>query len=756
MATEADSSYSKEELQRKLAKIERNLPTTNDPKVKAHLTRKAKKYSNLLASMNKPAPAKPQNTNPVRRTIKLKKIKPTATTTTAATTTATTTTTNAPKNLKPPTPSKSVSPSKMNSDPFTALTKDPIPFLETQTTDQIATLLRTAAEEYYKGTPKITDDIYDITRTFLAQRDPKHPALQEIGAAAPGEKVQLPFWMGSLDKIKEDEAALNRWKTAFPGEIVLSDKLDGNSALLILTPGAKPRMYSRGDGYQGQDISHVLPLIQGIPKTPPPTQATIAVRGELIISKANWEAKGKGANARNAVAGVMHSKHPDKALASIVEFVAYEQLQPRVKASEGLKALEALGFKAVWHSVAKTKDLTQENLSRALLSRRKESPYEVDGIVIFHDAPHNQVAGKNPSYAFAFKSILTHEEAEVMVSQVEWNASKDGYLKPLVHFPPVVLAGATIAKATGFNALFIQENKIGPGSRLVIIRSGDVIPHIHKILSAAASGSASMPDQAKTPWEWNATHVDAVLKDISAAADVTVKRMEYFATKLEMKGVGEGIVKRLYAGGIDSIPKMLAATETDILKLDGFQAKSAAKVVKEIRDAVQRADCLTFMHASNLFGRAIGSTKLKTIVSAYPNILEGKVPTEAQVAGISGIGPVTARQFLDALPAFFEFMDEIGVPCSTPKAKAKPATTVAAPPSSAKSLVGQAFVFTGIRDKDLEAAIEARGGKVATSVSGKTTVVIAKNPADQTGKVKEAIERGIPVVDIETFKKNYL
>jgi DNA ligase (NAD+) len=249
--------------------------------------------------------------------------------------------------------------------------------------------------------------------------------------------------------------------------------------------------------------------------------------------------------------------------------------------------------------------------------------------------------------------------------------------------------------------------------------------------------------------------VDAVLKDIGAAADVTVKRMEYFAMKLEMKGIGEGIVKRMYTGGIDSIPKMLAVTEADLLKLDGFQAKSAAKVVKEIRDAVQRADCLTFMHASNLFGRAIGSTKLKAIVAVYPKILEGQVPTEAQVAGISGIGPITARQFLDALPGFFEFMDEIGVPCTT---KAKPTTTTVAapPPPSTKSLVGQAFVFTGIRDKELEASIEARGGKIASAVSGKTTVVIAKNPADQTGKVKEAIERGIPVVDIETFKKNYL
>jgi NAD-dependent DNA ligase len=669
-----------------------------------------------------------------------------------------------PKTVTIPKKLNSVNITRKNKTPtmattFKSLTENPLPFLETQTTEQIASLLRKAAAEYYKGAPVITDDIFDIARNYLATRDPTNPALQEIGAAAPGDKVKLPFWMGSLDKIREDPAALEKWKTRFPGKVVVSDKLDGNSALLVYSADGRIHMYSRGDGFQGQDISHIIPFIQGVPKYADIPFTTFAVRGELIISKENWKTKGKGANARNAAAGVMHSKHPDKTLASIVEFVAYEQLAPRASEEEGLETMKGAGFTPVWHRVVKTTDLTMENLSKLLMARRAESPFEIDGIVIFHNAEHNQVAGKNPSYAFAFKSILTHEEAEVIVTEVEWNPSKDGYLKPLVHFPPVTLAGASIQKATGFNAQFIETNKIGPGSRLIIIRSGDVIPHIHKILSVAASGGPSLPDQSKMPWEWNATHVDAVLKDVGAAEEVVVKRMAYFADKLEMKGVGEGIMKRMYDGGIDSIPKMLKATEADLVRLEGFQAKSAAKVVKEIRDALARADCLTFMHASNLFGRTIGSTKLKVIITAFPRILEGAAgqPTEAQVAGISGIGPVTARQFLDSLPDFFAFMEEIGIPC---RPSATRSVTVAAAtkatPLNAKSLVGVSVVFTGVRDKDLEAQIEVRGGKVSTSVSGKTSVVVAKNPEDLTGKVKAAKDLGIPVVSLETFKTNYL
>ena len=654
------------------------------------------------------------------------------------------------------------------SSAFAALTENPTPFLNSKTTEQIAQLLKETSAQYYKGTPVITDDIFDIMRDYLATRDPTNPALQEIGAPT-GDKVPLPYWMGSLDKIREDEKSLTKWKTSFPGDVVISDKLDGNSALLVYDTGKKNtiKMYSRGDGYQGQDISHIIPFIQGVPKYKDIPYEQLAVRGELIISKARWAplfAKGKGANARNSVAGVMHSKNPDKELAAAIEFVAYEQLSPRVTEQEGLQILEAAEFHTVWNTLAKTKDLTMENMSALLIERRAESPYEVDGIVIFHNSEHNQLAGKNPSYAFAFKSILTHEEAEVIVTEVEWGVSKDGYLKPLIHFPPVTLAGAKIQKATGFNALFIEENTIGPGSRIVIIRSGDVIPHVHRILTPSASGAPSLPDQKLTPWRWNDTHVDAVLKDTSAVKEVVMKRMEYFAAKLEMKGVGEGIIARFYEGGIDSIPKMLTVSVEDLLTLDGFQKKSAEKVVKEIRDAVERADCLTFMHGSNLFGRSIGSVKLKMIVSKFPKILEGYVPNETELANITGVGDVTARQFLAGLPDFFAFMEEIGLPCKGTKVKTvttamttgTTGTTGTAVTTTGKSLTGMSIVFTGFRNKELEAIIESRGGKVSSGVSGKTAVVVAKDPADASGKVKTALDLGIPVVDEATFKTNYL
>ena len=629
------------------------------------------------------------------------------------------------------------------------LSENPIAYLESHDNAKIAKLLKEAAFQYYKGSPVISDDIFDIVKDYLTKHDPTNPVLQEIGAAAPGEKVKLPFWMGSLDKIREEgtdkgyDKAIEGWKSKYPGKVVISDKLDGNSALLVYSPkGIK--MYSRGDGYMGQDISHLVSLISGIPKKIPFPH--FAVRGELIISKELWKSKGKGANPRNAVAGVMHSKHPDKDLASIVEFVAYEQLQPRNSALDGLEVLEEFGFKPVYYLSVNTKELTMESLSKILMDRRVNSPYEVDGIVIFHDDDHNQIPGKNPAYAFAFKSILTHEEAEVIVKEVVWNASKDGYLKPLIHFDPVVLAGASIQKATGFNAQYIETNTIGPGSRIVIIRSGDVIPHIVRTLTKSATGKPSFPD---LEYIWNDTHVDIMLKDKSKSDDVTIKRMVYFAKVLAMKGVGEGVVERMYKNGVDTIKKMLSISVEELIKMEGFQKKSAEKVVKEIKDSVAKANCLTFMDASNLFGRTVGEKKLKLIISKFPKILEGYQPTESELSKVDGIGSITAKQFLDGLPEFFDFMKDIGIPCNKPET-AKPIV------STKPSLNDLLVVFTGMRDKELEAEIESRGGKIGSSVSKKTSVVVAKDPSDETGKVKTAKELGVKVVDFETFRKEYV
>jgi DNA ligase (NAD+) len=157
------------------------------------------------------------------------------------------------------------------------------------------------------------------------------------------------------------------------------------------------------------------------------------------------------------------------------------------------------------------------------------------------------------------------------------------------------------------------------------------------------------------------------------------------------------------------------------------------------------------MVASNLFGRSIGEKKLKLIVKSFPRILEGYSPTETELSKVDGVGPVTAKQFIDGLPLFFDFMKDIGIPCN----KTLEVKTVVEK-STKPSLSHLIVVFTGMRDKELEAEIESRGGKIGSSVSKKTTVVVAKDPSEDSGKVKTAKELGVEVLDFETFKKKYM
>ena len=346
------------------------------------------------------------------------------------------------------------------------LKKNPSDVLKTLTEDDIAKIIQKANYAYYNSNePLMSDNLYDLIREHLESINPNHPVLKAVGNRVDhGKKEQLPYFLGSLDKIKSDEKLVDKFKKDYPGTYIMSDKLDGNSALLYIS-GNEVKLLSRGDGREGQNISHLLPIIQNkfnIDNAFKSKEKEISVRGELIISRSDFEkVKDKFANARNLVAGLVNSKIPDTNIAKLVQFVAYELIAPKAEPEKQFDFMECLGFKTAEH-YKKTQDtLNLNTLSEFLLKRRNESEFEVDGIVVAHNAIHNRIKG-NPSHAFAFKSVLTMQKAEVTVSSVEWNMSKDGYFVPVIIFNPVSLAGVTIRRANGFNGKYILDNKIGP------------------------------------------------------------------------------------------------------------------------------------------------------------------------------------------------------------------------------------------------------------------------------------------------------
>ena len=319
--------------------------------------------------------------------------------------------------------------------------------------NQLATILRELNDAYYNEQPLLTDNEYDIVKEYIENKYPSNQVLQDVGAPVERNKVQLPYEMWSMDKIKPDTNALTNWMAKYSGPYVLSCKLDGVSGLYT-TENKEPKLYTRGNGKIGQDISHLIPYLR-LPKT-----KNIVIRGEFIIPKGVFEDKYKTtfANPRNMVSGIVNQKSITDAVKDL-DFVAYEVIKPELKPSAQMDLLKTLDVECVFYKIEST--LSNEVLSDTLINLRSNYRYEIDGIIVQSNTPYIRNTSGNPTYAFAFKVRLDKNIVKATVEEVEWNVSKWGILKPRIRIIPINLNGVTITYTTGFNAKYIVDNNIG-------------------------------------------------------------------------------------------------------------------------------------------------------------------------------------------------------------------------------------------------------------------------------------------------------
>jgi NAD-dependent DNA ligase len=485
-----------------------------------------------------------------------------------------------------------------------------------------------------------------------------------------------------------------------------------------------------------------------------PTETTITLRGELIIKEETFEQKYKDkfANSRNFISGIVNRKkltQAEKEILKDIDFVAYEVIMPQnLKPSEQYNKLLELNTITVKNIQSITySELTNEYLSNKLLDFRANYEYTIDGIICIDDNIHPRES-KNPEHAFAFKMVLSDQIAEAKVVDVIWTPSKDGYLKPRVQIEPINLGGVRIEYATGFNGAFINDNKIGIGAIIELIRSGDVIPHIRKVTMPAPE--AKMPN---VPYKWNETHVDIMLEDISTDETVKEKVITGFFRGLNVEGLSSGNVKRIIATGYDTVPKILKMTMEDFLKVEGFKEKTAKKLYDGIREKIEEAPITMIMSASNIFGRGFSDKKLELIMNEYPNVLLSKESKEqkiSKVAAIKGMAQKTAEAFVERIPEFVQFIKEINL---DKKLIQVPVEKVSIDQSH--PLYNKSIVMTGFRDQDLQNKLKSIGAKLGTSVSKNTFVVLVKDLEEDTGKALDAKNLGIPLMTPEEFKKKY-
>jgi NAD-dependent DNA ligase len=630
--------------------------------------------------------------------------------------------------------------------------------LKTMTESELSDMIRAANNAYYcNNNSLLTDNEYDILCEFTIEQFPGNIAADEGHTACvvvAKDKAQLPYEMWSMDKIKPDTVALGYWTNKYKGPYILTAKLDGVSGLYS-TEGGQAKLYTRGNGVIGQDISHMIPHLK-LPTTP-----DIVIRGELIIPKELFAEKyaSKFSNPRNFVAGVVNKKTMDADKYRDIDFVAYEVIRPTIPVSEQMRYLTSVDIEVVRYLIEQ--DITNELLSKICLDWRYDNKYEIDGVIVAATPNKGSALSKpryckthskeNPDNAFAFKMVISDQVAETKVLSVIWTANKHGLLKPRVQVERVVLGGANIEFATGFNAKFIENNHIGVGALVQIVRSGDVIPHILSVVTP--SDKAQLPN---VPYEWNDTHVDVMLKGYKEDAGVREKTITAFFKAIGVEGVGPGNVKRIILSGYNTIPDILRMSVDDLLNVDRFKRKSAEKIHAEIDEKLREATLPQLMAASNIFGRGFGTKKFDAILDSHPDIIvsdENVNVKEAKVMKVHGVAAKSARQFIEELPRFVAWMRDANLGSrmefKAPKLQGDPT----------HALFGKVLITTGISSKEkreVAALLKNVGASLGTSVKEDTIAVIVSDPDEDTEKASTAHKLGVPLLLVNDFIQKYL
>jgi len=628
-----------------------------------------------------------------------------------------------------------------------------ITYLDTLKEEQLSQLITVLCDYYFNQSKSlVTDNEYDIIKEFTERKFPKNQTIQEIGAPIGKNKVKLPFEMPSMDKIKPDSNELQKWMKTYNGEYIISCKLDGVSGLYT-TEGNEPKLYTRGDGKVGQDISHLLTVLN-LPK-----EKNIVIRGEFIIPKDIFISKYKYefSNARNLVSGIINSKTIDTK-AKDLHFVTYEVIKPNLIPSEQMEFLKQLKHEVVKNKIIS--EISNDILSNILVHWRKNYEYEIDGIIVNDDKIYRRNSG-NPEHAFAFKMVLSDQMAEVKVVDVIWTPSKDGYLKPRVRIEPVNLTGVTIEYATGFNGKFIEDNKIGIGAVIQIIRSGDVIPHIKSVTTPAEN-----PKMPLVPYKWTDTKVDIVIENVMEDRTVIEKNITAFFVGLEVDGLSSGNVKRLMNAGFDSVSKILQMNKNDFEKVEGFKEKMIEKIYNGIKNKVSCASLLDIMVASNMLGRGLGERKIKPILDTYPNILTSSETYQQKIdklKSIKGIGVENADSFVKNIPLFMEFLRQCKLESKLNEKIENKITLqkeeqlqIDKKIDKNNILYGKKIVMSKIRDKEIIDFLVKNGATLDDTMRKETLVLIVKSKEDISNKIKYAREHNIPIMVPSEFKQQYM
>ena len=575
-----------------------------------------------------------------------------------------------------------------------------------------------AANEAYRNTDKLlmTDEEYDRGIEELRRLAPNHPFLTQIGGEAVGKTINLPSKMASLDKILDAES-LERWKKKVgASSYIISEKLDGISCLYCVKDGKKS-MYLRGDGVKGVDVSGLLGLVKTTTH-----ELDCMVRGELIIRRADTPA---GSIGRSLINGWVHRLETAAAELAAVRFVAYELVSPPMNRRDQFTWLKDM-FELPWYRVVSSAGLRDNYLKDMLQTRRRDSQYATDGIVVADASTMGGVAGelKNPKDAIAFKMSLDDQKAETVITAIEWNLSRQGMLIPTILIEPVTIGDANIGRLSGHNAALVHREKLGPGARIIVRRSGDVIPTLDTVLTRVE------PSMPTVSWAWDDKNTHAMANG-TPTKEAASKALLHAFQVLEIDGAGPGLVDNLVEAGIDTLKKCIDSTDAAM----GVAGPGRGpKLLAALRSAMDSVSIMRLMIASNMLPRGVGERKLKMLFDVEADPAKW---TFEGLSNVNGWGSIGIQDLLNTIPDVLTWCRQFSV------------SSAYSPPSpvAAKGSV----VFTGVRDKELEGLATAAGWAISDTLTKKTTVLVTAD-GKESAKTKKATEYGIRIMKITEFR----
>jgi DNA ligase (NAD+) len=567
--------------------------------------------------------------------------------------------------------------------------------------------------------------------------------------------VQLPIYMGSLNKCKNDHQ-LDIFKSRVTNSIVLSDKIDGMS-LLYFKKDNKISLYTRGDGFKGNDVSFLLKYIN----FPSLKQKTIVIRGELVMLKKIFEQKYKGLydNPRAMVCGIVNSKDKEYDKLRDLTFYAYHVYDSEINTtSDSFKILEMLKFNIPHYNICDTNTVNEKLLSKYITDSKQLSEYEVDGVVVSDNKIHIEHSGENPKHTIAFKILGNVYETTVL--DVEWNLSKFNIYKPRIKIEPVVIDGSTINYTSGFNAKYIYDNKVGINTIIEMTKSGDVIPHIVSVKNPTT------PYFPKDNWKWcdNAIDIEPIIQTDEVSDVIFIKRIVSLFDVCEIKGMKEATVKNIITNlKINEDRKFFNINKNMILNIDRVGDKSADNIIKSIKDFKQLITIDKLMIGSCLM-QGFGPKKINDVLEKIPKVsdylLNDRNINMTDLEGeLKDIGfKTTSKAFIVSLKKVKEYLEENSmmkdwiinkevIEQISPKVKKQIDEKIVKILTDYK-ISENIFCFSGFRSQDLEDYIISNGGNVTDIITKKVKYLIVKNLEKGGSKVEKAIKNNIVIINL--------